>query len=113
VGSTVTSATASYSAKGLRNLTSSGNSSRMSVTTYAPSDSDSSMLSNLEDHVPDLNELRGIKNGLPELEAQLLPSLRDTIDRMTGGSSRIPAHTTGTIRTGDGMRKSGNDSRRH
>ena len=87
--------TISNSTKGLLNL-----------TPRIPSHSESPLLSNLEDHVPDLNELRGIKNGFPGLEAQLLPSLRDTIDRMTGVSSRISSHSAGT-RNGDRSRNRG------
>jgi len=90
-----TSGTTSYSAKGFRSLTPN--------LPHTSSDSESSTLSNLEDHVPDLNELSAIKNGLPGLEAQLLPSLRDTIDRMTGGSSRLSPHATGS-RTGDRLK---------
>lgn len=65
-----------------------GVSSRKSVVVHTPSDSEQSMPSSLDDHVPDIT---GLKNGYPQLEAQLLPSLRDTIDRMTGGSSRVPS----------------------
>ena len=57
------------------------------ISVHTASASESSTLSNVEEHVPDLNDLmkrQNIKNGFPELEAQLLPSLRDTIDRMTG-----------------------------
>src|SRR6266542_4254059 len=55
------------------------------LSVHTASDSESSTLSNIEEHVPDLNDLmkrQNIKNGFPGLEAQLLPSLRDTIDRM-------------------------------
>jgi len=66
------------------------------LSVHTASGSESSTLSNVEEHVPDLNDLmkrQNIKSGFPELEAQLLPSLRDTIDRMTG-VPRMSAYVT-------------------
>ena len=103
-----TSAATSFTSKRIRNVASSADPSRMPIVVHAPSGSESSMVSNLEDHVPDLSE-DGIKNGFPQLEAQLLPSLRDTIERMTGGPARISTQTTRT-RT-DGVRNGGSNTR--
>jgi len=63
---------------------------------HLSSDSGSSVLSNTEEHAPDLTQLKGLQTGIPGLEAQLLPSLRDTIDRMTGAPSRT--YTSGKDR---------------
>jgi len=51
------------------------------------SDSDSSLKSATEEWSPQSNAQKR-RSGFPEIEAQLLPSLRDTIDRMTLAPSR-------------------------
>lgn len=67
-------------------------------TRYSHAAGPSSSETSIVEHLPDLNDLtkrQSTRTGFTVLEAQLLPSLRDTIDRMTGAPSRLSTYMPG------------------
>jgi len=76
-------------------------------TRYSHARGPSSSETSIVEHLPDLNDFRkrqSTRNGFTELEAQLLPSLRDTIDRMTGAPSRLSTYMPGLEHAEDSWR---------